>query len=67
MKKVKEQYKCSCCNNPKSNKNIVYRIWTQKVRPEASEVVGICRKCNNKIKNTINIIGVKEFLEWVGI
>lgn len=62
-----KQYRCSCCNEMKTEKNVVYRLWTQKVAPENSQVVGICRKCNNKIKETVNIVGVKEFLKWRGI
>lgn len=61
---MKNKYRCSCCNELKSNKNIVYRLWTQKKKPCNSEIVGICRKCNNEIKKQKNIIGVKEFLEW---
>ena len=63
MKEIKE-YRCCCCNDIKSN--FVYKLWTQKVKPENSEVVAICRSCNFKI-NKAKLIGVKEFIEWVGL
>jgi hypothetical protein len=66
MKEIKE-YRCSCCNEVKKVKtDYVYKLWTQKVKPEESEVVAICRSCNFKI-NKAKLIGVKEFIEWVGL
>jgi hypothetical protein len=62
---MKNKYRCSCCDEIRSNKNVVYRLWTQKVRPDNSEIVGICRKCNNNIKKYKNIIGVQQYIEWV--
>ncbi len=63
---MKKLYVCSCCEEIKSRTNAVYRIWTQRVKPSKSEIVVICRSCNNKIKAKKNIVGVKEFIEWAG-
>ena len=43
-------YKCSCCNEMKTNANVVWKKWDSFKRPGDCGIVGICRKCNNDMK-----------------
>ena len=59
---MKNQYRCSCCNELKSDKNIVYKKWDAYFRPSECSIVGICRTCNLKMKK-VDINRVEQFLE----
>lgn len=67
MKKLQSNlYRCSCCNEVKKYEtNKVYKLWTNRVKPENSPVVAICRKCNNKIKNS-GFNSVEQYLQVWG-
>lgn len=57
---MKKTYRCSCCDEIKSEKNLCYKAWSSKVKPENSPIVKICRKCNYQVNKSK--VGVKEYL-----
>jgi hypothetical protein len=46
---MEKTYRCSCCDGVFPTTNTVYKSWNEKVKPENSEVVCICRKCNRQM------------------
>ena len=54
-------YRCSLCNQLKNEKtNIVWKNWCENTAPEATSIVGICRKCNAEMRKA-GIEGVLQY------
>lgn len=56
-----KNFRCSCCNEMKTDKRPVFKIWNSKVRQKDLILVAICRKCAKAI-NASRFVSVCTFL-----
>lgn len=45
-----KRYRCGLCDEIKKDNNIVYKCWDSNKKPENCSIIGICRKCNAKMR-----------------